>query len=465
MKGKPVKHFSRFLFFVALSLATLSLTLGQTPIPSNYDSLAQAIVREALGSNHSYALLNDLVIKVGNRLSGSPANAKAVAWARNTMERLGFENVRLEPVMVPKWVRGNVEEAFILHPDGKQERLNIVALGGSIATPNKGITAGVVEVKSFEELRSLGAAAKGKVVFFNRPMDRTLMTTFAGYSGAVNQRGRGAVEAAYAGGVAAIVRSMTTRLDDVPHTGGMGYADTVAKVPTAAVSTVGAERLSALLKEGKNIRLQIKLSAQSFPDVESANVLGELRGTEKPEEVVVIGGHLDSWDKGQGAHDDGAGCVHAIEALRILKSLGLQPKRTIRAVMFANEENGLRGGTAYAAQERLGEKHIAAIESDAGGFAPRAFGVSEPAYEKVLAWASALRFVGIDRVQRGGGGADIGPLMRKGVPGLGLIPEGHRYFDYHHSDSDTIDKVNERELALGSAAMALMAWLVAQEGL
>ena len=465
MKGKLIMRSSRFLLLPAIFLILVSWTFAQTPAQSSYDSLAQAIVREALGSNHSYTLLNDLVTNVGNRLSGSPGNAKAVAWAKNTMERLGFENVRLEPVMVPKWVRGNVEEAFILHPDGKREKVKIAALGGSIATPNKGITAGVVEVKSFEELRSLGAAAKGKIVFFNRPMDRTLMTTFAGYSGAVNQRGRGAVEAAYAGGVAALVRSMTTRLDDVPHTGGMGYADTVAKVPTAAVSTVGAERLSTLLKEGKNIRLYIKLSAQSYPDVESANVLGELRGTERPEEVVVIGGHLDSWDKGQGAHDDGAGCVHAIEALRILKSLGVQPKRTIRAVMFANEENGLRGGTAYAAQDRPGEKHIAAIESDAGGFAPRAFGVSEPAYEKILAWAPVLRFVGIDRVQRGGGGADIGPLMHKGVPGLGLAPEGHRYFDYHHSDSDTIDKVNERELALGSAAMALMAWLVSQEGI
>lgn len=454
----------RFLLLPSFFLILVSWTFGQSPAPSNYDSLAQAIVREALGSNHSFALLNDLVTNVGHRLSGSPGDAKAVAWAKHTMEKLGFENVRLEPVMVPKWVREN-EEAFILHPDGKREKLNIVALGGSIATPKEGVTAGVVEVKSFEELRSLGATAKGKIVFFNRPMDRTLIHPFAAYSGAVNQRGRGAVETALAGGVGAIVRSMTTQLDDVPHTGGMGYVDTVAKVPAAAVSTVGAERLSALLKEGRNIRLSIKLSAQSYPDVESANVLGELRGTEKPGEVIVIGGHLDSWDKGQGAHDDGAGCVHAIEALRILKHLGLQPKRTIRAVMFANEENGLRGGTAYAAKERPGEKHIAAIESDAGGFAPRAFGVTEPAYEKVSSWSQYFRTVGIDRMQRGGGGADIGPLMRKGVPGMGLVPEGHRYFDYHHSDSDTIDKVNERELALGSAAMALMAWLVAQEGL
>lgn len=455
--------FFRSALLPAIVLFSLFTAFSQEP--AKYDSVAQAIVREALGSNHSYILLNDLVTQVGHRLSGSPGDAKAVAWAKNTMERLGFANVRLEPVMVPKWVRGNVEETSILHSDGKREKLNIVALGGSIATPTEGLTAGVVEVKSFEELRSLGASVKGKVIFFNRPMDRTQMHTFAAYGGAVNQRGRGAIEAGYAGGVAVLVRSMTTRLDDVPHTGGMAYVDTVAKIPAAAVSTVGAERLSELLKEGGNIRLQVILSAQSFPDVESANVLGELRGTEKPDEVIVIGGHLDSWDKGDGAHDDGAGCVHAIEALRILKRLGLQPKRTIRAVMFANEENGLRGGTAYAAQERPGERHIAAIESDAGGFAPRAFGVSEPAYEKVVPWAPYFRFVGIDRIQRGGGGADIGPLMRKGVPGMGLVPESHRYFDYHHSDSDTIDKVNERELALGSAAMALMAFLVAQEGL
>lgn len=456
---------SRFLFLLTI-VGTFTVSLqAQNALIQKYDSLANLIVREALGSNNAYALLHDLISTASHRLSGSEGEAKAVRWARQTMERLGFDNVRLEPVMVPKWVRGNIEEAILLLPDGKREKLNIAALGGTIATPPNGLTAEVVEVQSFDELKNLGKTAEGKIVFFNRPMDRTLLNTFAAYGGAVNQRGAGAIFAAQAGGVAVLVRSMTTRLDDVPHTGMMGYVDTVRKIPGAAVSTKGAERLSQLVKQGQKVHVQLRLSAQTFPDVESANVVGELRGSEKPEEIIVIGGHLDSWDKGHGAHDDGAGCVHAIEALRILKKLGLQPQRTIRAVMFANEENGLRGGIGYAERERPGEKHIAAIESDQGGFAPRAFGVSDPAYETVAAWAPVFRRIGIDRVQRGGGGADIGPLMRKGVPGMSLIVESHRYFDYHHSDEDTIDKVNERELALGAAALAVLSYMIAQEGL
>jgi Zn-dependent M28 family amino/carboxypeptidase len=457
---------SRFLLLLLILTMVLAVLLpAQNAIVQKYDSLAHLIVREALGSNNAYALLHDLISTAGHRLSGSEGEAKAVRWAKQTMERLGFDHVRLEPVMVPKWVRGNIEEAILLLPDGKREQLSVTALGGSVATPPNGVTAEVVEVQSFDELKNLGKTADGKIIFFNRPMDRTLFNTFAAYGGAVNQRSAGAIFAAHAGGVAVLVRSMTTRLDDVPHTGTMGYADTVKKIPGAALSTKAAERLSRLLKQGQKVRVQLRLSAATFPDVESANVVGELRGTEKPEEIIVIGGHLDSWDKGHGAHDDGAGCIHAIEALRILKKLGLQPKRTIRAVMFANEENGLRGGIAYAEKDRPGEKHIAAIESDQGGFAPRAFGISDPAYEKVSAWAPVFRRIGIDRVQRGGGGADIGPLMRKGVPGMSLIVEAHRYFDYHHSDKDTIDKVNERELALGAAAMAVLSFMIAQEGL
>lgn len=452
-------------FFALLGiLASLivSLTFSQQP----YDSLAQKIAREALVSNKAYNMLNELCTKVGTRLSGSAGAAKAVAWGKKTMEELGFENVHLEPVMVPHWTRGKEEKGFIFFPDGKREKINITALGGSIATPAQGIVAEVIEVKSFDEVRALGAKAKGKIIFFNRPMERALFSTGAAYGGAVGQRGRGAVEAAAVGGVAALVRSMTTRLDDVPHTGAMNYVDSIKKVPTAAISTIGAERLSKLLASGKHIQVYLKLSAETLPDVESANVIGELRGTEKPEEVIVIGGHLDSWDKGQGAHDDGTGIAQSIEALRLLKSLGVKPKRTIRAVLFMNEENGLRGGAAYAAKNRPGEKHIAAIESDAGGFTPRGFGVSDSlAYLKIYQWASIFSFMGADKIQRGGGGADISPLMRNGVVGIGLDVDGHRYFDYHHSDHDTIDKVNERELSLGAAAMSILAYMIAQEGL
>ena len=320
-----------FIFIPLFILLISSIVVAQSPVVKKYDSLTVRIAKEALASHNSYGMLESLCTNVGNRISGSPQAAKAVQWAKAKMEELGFENVHLEPVMVPRWVRGPVEEAYLLLPSGQREKLNITALGGSIATPPEGVTAEVIEVKSFGELRALGDKAKGKIVFFNRPMDRTQFHTFAAYGGAVDQRAGGAIMAARAGGVAALVRSMTTRIDDSPHTGAMGYIDSVKKIPAAAISTRGAEHLSKLLAEGIPVRVQLRLSAQTLPDVESANVIGELRGTEKPNEVIVFGGHLDSWDIGQGAQDDGAGCVQTIEALRILKTLGLKPKRTIRA--------------------------------------------------------------------------------------------------------------------------------------
>jgi len=460
MRNRP------FLLFLLCQIILSSALVAQTQGPEPYDSLAHQIVKEALGTSTAYGMLSDLCTNIGHRLSGSPAAAKAVQWAERKMEELGFDNVHLEPVMVPHWVRGPVERACVLDPSGKRENLAIAALGGTIGTPREGITAEVLEVESFEELHKLGDKAKGKIIFFNRPMDRTLVNTFEAYGGAVDQRGVGAVEAAKVGGVAALVRSMTTRHDNVPHTGAMHYDDSVKQVPAAAVSIIGAERLSGLLASGKPVRIHMEFSAQTLPDVESANVVGELTGTEKPEEVIVIGGHLDSWDKGEGANDDGSGCVQSIEALRLLKSIGLKPKRTIRAVMFMNEENGLRGGIAYAEKQRPGEKTIAAIESDMGSFMPEGFGISDSvAYEKLLRWAPVFRFINADHFQLGGGGADISPLARQGVPLLDLIPEVQRYFDYHHSDSDTIENVNERELALGAAALAILSYIIGQEGL
>jgi hypothetical protein len=454
------------VFISATMLLSVSILTAQAPVVLKYDSLAVRIAKEALRSNNSYDMLEDLCTKIGNRISGSLQAARAVQWAKQKMEDLGFENVHLEPVMVPHWVRGPVEEAYLLLPSGQREKLKITTLGGSIATPPEGITAEVIEVKSFDELNGLGDKAKGKIVFFNRPMDRTQFQTFAAYGGAVDQRGSGATMAARAGGVAALVRSMTTRIDDSPHTGGMGYVDSVKKVPSAAISTRGAEYLSKLLAQGTPVRILLKLSAQMLPDVESANVVGELRGTEKPNEVIVMGGHLDSWDIGFGAHDDGAGCIQSIEALRILKKLGLKPKRTIRAVMFMNEENGLRGGIGYAEKDRPGDKHIAAIESDEGGFTPRGFGIGDTlAYTRIAPWAPLLSSIGADRIELGGGAADISPLGQKHVPLIALSVETERYFDMHHSENDNLGAVNERELALGSAAMAILSYVIAQEGL
>lgn len=448
-----------------LALLMLATTAqGQTRSP--YDSVARMITLEALRSNNAVGLLKELT-SIGPRLSGSRQFDDAVEWGEKTMNDLGFDRIWKEPVMIPRWVRGEREEGTAI-PSKKKNivPLSITALGGSIATPEDGITAGVVEVTSFEQLRTMGEQARGKIIFFNRPMDRGLMHTFAAYGGAVNQRGSGAVEAAKVGGVAALVRSMSTTIDDHPHTGGMHYADGVTKVPTAAISTLDAEALSTLLKEDPDTKVRITLSCSTLSDVGSYNVMAEIRGSERPNEVIVVGGHLDSWDKGQGAHDDASGCVQSIEVLRLLKTLGLRPKRTIRAVLFANEENGLRGGVAYAAVERPGETHVAAIESDEGGFAPRGFGVGDSAaFAKIKTWEGVFAFLNADRIFLGGGGADIGPLARKGVPPIGLIVESHRYFDYHHSDADTFEKVNERELALGAAAMATLAYLIAQEGL
>lgn len=451
-------HVTAVFLVLAMSL--------QAQVPAKYDSVARAIVGTALVQNKSIEMLRELC-EIGPRLSGSEQYEKAVQWSKSTMGRLGFDRVWLEPVMVPHWVRGDREEA-VVYPAKRRMLMpvNVAALGGSIATPKEGVFGEVVEVRSFDELRKLGAAAKGKIIFFNRPMDRTQINTFAAYGGAVDQRGRGAIEAARMGGIAAIVRSMTTRIDDVPHTGAMGYHDSIPKVPAAAISTRDADRLSELLKVEPGTKMRLTLNCEMLPDAATWNAIGEIRGSEFPNEVIVVGGHLDSWDKGDGAHDDGAGCVQSIEVLRLIKELGLKPKRTIRAVMFANEENGLRGGIAYAAVQRPGERHVAAIESDAGGFVPRGFGISDSAaFVRIKSWEPLFAFMNVDRIVRGGGGADISPLMRQGVPGIGLNVDSQRYFDVHHSDNDVIESVNERELALGAGAMAVLAWVIAEEGL
>jgi len=459
------KFYQEKMILIAIFLS--STLLAQTN-HKPYSEIAQQITRAALAEGQAYRLLAELTA-LGPRLSGSPQAAAAVEWSRQTMLQLGFDNVRLQEVMVPHWVRGPIEEAAIINSATMGTvPLSVCALGGSIATPERGLVAEVVEVKSFEELRALGKKAEGKIIFFNRPMDASKLNTFEAYGGAVNQRSSGAVEAAKAGGVAALVRSMTTRLDDVPHTGGMGYQDGVPKVPAAAISTVDANLLSQIIAQEKSVRVRLQLTCQTLPEAPSANVLGEITGSEKPNEIIVVGGHLDSWDKGTGAHDDGAGCVQSLEVLRLLKALNLKPKRTIRAVMFINEENGLRGGIEYARRAELVEaKHLVAIEADRGGFAPRGFSVEADSarFTQIAHWAYLFKEMGADHIFRGGSGADISVLVRQGVPGIGLVPESHRYFDFHHSDNDVLDGVNERELNLGAAAMAILCYVLAQEGL
>lgn len=432
------------------------------------DSVARMLLRAGLKDNNAYALLAELTTTCGSRLSGSPGAARAVDLTAAMMRRYGFVNVRAESVMVPHWVRGSIEEASLIGADGRRRSLAVAALGGSVATPPTGITAGVIEVRSFDELRAAGSRAAGKIVFFNRPMDPATFNTFSGYGGAVDQRAAGAIEAARVGAVGVIVRSVTLAHDNVPHTGSMSYADGIAKIPAVAIGIRDAEVLSATVARDPRARVRMRLSCATLPDAPSANVMGELVGSEHPEEVIVIGGHLDCWDKGVGAHDDGSGCMQAIEALRLLKELGITPQRTIRAVMFMNEENGSRGGKAYAADpHRTGERHIAAIEADRGGFTPRGFAVQADSVtlERVKRWAPILDMVGAGQISAGHAGVDVSPIVNAGAAGFGLIVDHHRYFDVHHSANDTLQAVHPRELELGAIAGAVLVYLLSDEGL
>jgi len=450
-----------FSFLLLVSSTTFSQTSDEAMIKQIFD--------QALSKGKSYEMLYDLSVNVGPRLSGSPGAAAGVEWSRNEMKQLGFDSVWLQPVMVPHWVRGEKEIGRIVSKRAGTMTVNVCALGGSIGTGSSGISANVIEVKSFDELKTLGnKGVQGKIVFFNRPMDPTKINTFGGYGGAVDQRANGASEAAKLGAIAVLVRSMGSNLEDYPHTGGMRYAPNVPKIPALAISTRHAELLSQHLKDEKDLIFYMENHSETLEDAPSFNVIGEIKGSEFPNEFIVVGGHLDSWDLAQGAHDDGAGCVQSIEVLRLFKQMGYKPKHTIRAVMFMNEENGLRGGIKYAEEvERKKEKHIAAIESDRGGFVPRGFTVptEEKAKERVRSWKPLLDPYGLSDFSQEGGGADIGPLAPQGVALIGFLPDSQRYFDYHHTAEDTMDKVNKRELELGSASMAALVYLIDKYGL
>ncbi|GEO03483.1 peptidase M28 [Adhaeribacter aerolatus] len=456
---------SRIIFAFAFSFRFISVQ-AQSQQPDS--AVIRHIFREALTQGKSYENLRYLCTQIGPRLSGSAGAAQAVTYTKKLMESYGFDRVYLQEVMVPHWVRGEKEKAQIQSTKGRQ-MVPICALGGAVGTGKKGIKAQVVEVRSFEELRQLGRVkVQGKVVFFNRPMNPAYIETFMAYRDAVDQRGSGAIEAAKLGAVGAIVRSMNLALDDFPHTGTTRYEDGITKIPAAAISTNGAELLSRQLKADPNLAFYFKMNPETLPDALSHNVIGEIKGSEHPEEIIVVGGHLDSWDLAQGAHDDGTGCMQAIEVLRLLKALNIKPKRTIRAVMYMNEENGLRGGRKYAEVALTNkENHIAALESDAGGFTPRGFSIDATPNKiaEVARWKALLAPYGLNNIGAGGGGADIGPLKNDKIALIGFRPDSQRYFEVHHAASDTFDRVNQRELELGGAAMAALVYLIDKYGL
>ena len=452
-----------FTLFCCALLSAQSNTADKNQIKQFYDL--------SLLEGHSYEWLDYLSNRIGSRLSGSLGAERAVAWTKSELDSLGLDRVYLQPVKVPKWVRGPKEFALIETAPGVTFNVPITALGGSVATPSVGLKAPVVEVQGIEDLAKIGRKnIEGKIVFFNRPMQANLISTFQAYSGCVDQRYDGAREASEFGAVGVIVRSMNLRLDDLPHTGAMSYGeqDVSKRIPAAAISTNAAEKLSYLLKLEPKLKFLFRQQCKTFPDVWSHNVIGEIKGSEFPDEIIVVGGHLDSWDLGDGAHDDGAGVVQSMEVLRLFKESGYRPKRTIRVVLFMNEENGLRGGNAYADSALSNrEKHIFALESDAGGFTPRgfSFNCSDEEFAQVESWKPLFKPYLIHYFEQGGSGADIRPLKNKYNVLAGLRPDSQRYFDHHHAENDTFDAVNKRELELGAATMTALIYLYDKYGL
>ncbi len=460
---------------VSVSLVLSKPAEAQSAAPPSltelYKDTAGALIGAALTDDEGWEKLTYLTTVIGNRLSGSPQLEQAIQWAGQSMRREGFDKVVLQPVKVPHWVRGK-ESAQVVVPHPRA--LPMLGLGNSIGTPPEGITAPIVVVKSFDELKALDdKAVQGKIVVYAVPWE--------GYGKTVQYRGRGASEAARKGAVAALVRSATGNSLATPHTGAMRYAQDAPKIPAAAITPEDADWMRRMAEAGRPVTVKLTMEAKMLPDADSHNVIAEIAGSEFPDEVVVMGGHFDSWDVGQGAHDDGASCIAAWQALALIKKLGLHPKRTLRVVLWTNEENGLRGGRAY--RKALGDmvkNHVAAIEMDGGCERPVGFGASlgagrggseegsttpSPAAEKMLSRlrqiGALLEGIGAGSITSGGGGADIGPLMREGVPGLALRTVMEHYFDWHHTDADTLDKVDPLNLRRATAMLAVMGFVLA----
>jgi carboxypeptidase Q len=420
-----------------------------------YREPAARLVGEALSDTFAWRRLSILTDAIGHRLSGTAQLDRAIQWAVEEMKRDGLENVHTEPALVPAWVRG-IESAEIIEP--ARQSIVMLGLGGSVATPSAGIQAEVLVVHSFEDLEAHAARARGAIVLFNVP--------FTTYGETVRFRSSGASRAAHHGAVAALVRSIGPPGLRLPHTGALQYTADAPKIPAAAITTEDADRLQRFADRGERVVVRLMMEAHFDADAESANVVGEIRGREKPDEVVVVGGHLDSWDVGAGASDDGGGCIVTWEALRMMKKLNLRPRRTVRVVLWTNEENGGRGGLAYRDRHRpeLGN-HVMMLESDGGVFRPTGFGFtgSETARRTVTAIATLLRGIGADEIDASGGGADIGPsVLEAKIPSMSLDVDGSKYFLIHHTPADTIDKIDPVEMAKCAAAVAVMTYVIAE---
>ncbi len=446
-----------------LAVACLLLSVSLKAQDANEKQIRQ-IYDFALTGSSSYSWLDHICNAIGPRLSGSANAEKAVAYTRMELDKLGLDKVWLQEVMVPKWVRGEKETAYFI--EGKiKVSLSVCALGNSVATPAKGILANIIEVHGIDDLKALGTdKLKGKIVFFNRPMDPTKVETMEAYGGAVDQRSYGVLEAVKYGAIAVVVRSVNLRLDDYPHTGSLWYGDLPKEkqLPGAAISTIAAEKLSAALKKNPGLKFYLHQSCMRYEDVPSYNVIGEITGSENPNRFMVVGGHLDSWDLAQGAQDDGTGVVQSMGVLELFKKIGYKPKNSLRVVLFMNEENGLRGGKKYAEEAKSkNETHIFAMESDSGGFSPNGFSFECPDadFDTALKWKPLFAPYMADSFTKGHAGSDIGPLQPESMFKVGLKPDSQRYFDYHHAATDRFEAVDKREMELGIAAMASLIYL------
>ncbi len=432
---------------------------------------------EILTNGKAYSNLRYLTKEIGARLAGSQGMVKSEQWGVKLMKESGADKAWLQECLVPHWVRGGTDLAEAVYQEAapasksmqvKKKSLDIVALGNSAGSGKKGVTGEIIQVNSFDELEKRKEEVKGKIVFYNYKFNDTYVSTFNAYRDAGQYRGQGPSRAAKYGATGVIIRSMSHATDNNPHTGATRYDSAYARIPAVAIGLRDADWLNEQLKK-TTVKVTLKTNGHFLPDTTGHNVIGELTGTEFPEEYITVGGHLDSWDNCEGAHDDGAGCVQTIEILRAFKAVGYQPKHSIRFVLFANEENGLRGGNKYAEEARAkNEKHLLAMESDAGGFTPRSIGFSgsEEQYKKVLSWKELIAPYGCTELVKGGGGADIGPLNRAmKTPTASLNPDNQRYFDIHHARSDVFEAVNKRELELGAVNMAAFIYLVDKYGL
>lgn len=452
----------RIAVLLSLIIFTVVASVTAQSITQRYRDQVRQLIDASLTTDSAWSRLAYITDTFGPRFSGSQNLEDAIDEIVRMMQNDGFDTVYTEPVKVPHWVRGN-ESAKMISP--RPRMLPMLGLGGSISTPPEGITAEVIVVDELDSVATLGERARGKIVLINQAFEEGRgPAPFRGYSQTVRIRSMGAVESAKVGAVATLIRSVGPYGMQTPHTGSMAYVDGVPKIPAAAITIEDSEMIKRMTERGQKVVVTLNMEAQTLPDADSRNIIVELRGYEKPDEIVVMGGHIDSWDVGTGAMDDAGGCIVTWEALRLMKQLGLRPRRTIRVVFWTNEENGLRGANVYK-NNRLAEveKHVLAMESDSGVFSPEGFGFTgvNAAYAVINEIGQMLAPIGANTITRGGGGADISPLTREGVPSMGLTVDGTKYFWYHHTDADTIDKLDRDEVNRCVAAMAVMAFVVA----